>query len=192
MGIKFPHANFVKIFLICKQYHKRMTQRVIHDLNLPGNLSYQRLPSMHEAHARIYPNDKRKRHLAHTVIRKVVGCHPFGYRLLSVQRLAVIRMLIGYYPFGYRLLSVRLLVVIRLGINCHLKGQQLSSVWMISQVLMIIKNGGQERYRTLNRVFYKKCHVVFMVYSVDNRRSFEEIKEYYYNDVINTCKETSI
>ena len=52
--------------------------------------------------------------------------------------------------------------------------------------------GGQERYRTLNRVFYKKCHVVFMVYSVDNRRSFEEIKEYYYNDVINTCKETSI
>lgn len=25
---------------------------------------------MHEVHARIYPNDKRKRHLAHTVIRK--------------------------------------------------------------------------------------------------------------------------
>lgn len=23
---------------------------------------------MHEVHARIYPNDKRKRHLAHTVI----------------------------------------------------------------------------------------------------------------------------
>ena len=35
---------------------------------------------MHEVHARIYPNDKRKRHLAHTVIRKVVGCYPFGYR----------------------------------------------------------------------------------------------------------------
>ena len=77
---------------------------------------------MHEVHARIYPNAKMKRHLAHTVIRKVVGCYPFGYRLLSVCLLVVIRMLIGCYPFGYRLLSVRLLVVIRLGIDCLLKG----------------------------------------------------------------------
>ena len=53
---------------------------------------------MHEVHARIYPNDKRKRHLAHTVIRKVVGCYPFGYRLLSVRLLVFIRMGIGCYP----------------------------------------------------------------------------------------------
>ena len=74
---------------------------------------------MHEVHARIYPNDKRKRHLAHTVIRKVVGCYPFGYRLLSVWGLAVIRKGIDCYPYSDRLLSVRLLVVIRLGIGCY-------------------------------------------------------------------------
>ena len=77
---------------------------------------------MHEVHARIYPNDKRKRHLAHVVIRMVVGCHPFGYRLLSVRLLVIIRLGIGCYPCGYRLLSVCLLVVVCKGINCHLKG----------------------------------------------------------------------
>lgn len=47
---------------------------------------------MHEVHARIYPNDKRKRHLAHTVICMVVGCHPFGYKLPSERIVAVICM----------------------------------------------------------------------------------------------------
>ena len=67
---------------------------------------------MHEVHARIYPNDKRKRHLAHTVIRKVVGCYPFGYRLLSVQRQVVIRKVVGCHPFGYKLSSERIVAVI--------------------------------------------------------------------------------
>ena len=47
---------------------------------------------MHEVHARIYPNAKMKRHLAHTVIRKVVGCYPFGYKLPSERIVAVICM----------------------------------------------------------------------------------------------------
>ena len=77
---------------------------------------------MHAAHARIYPNDKRKRHLAHTVICMLVGCYPFGCWLLSVRLLVVIRLGIDCYPYSDRLLSVWLLVVIRLGINCHQKG----------------------------------------------------------------------
>lgn len=47
---------------------------------------------MHEAHARIYPDDKRKRHLAHTVIRMVVGRYPFWYKLPSERIIAVICM----------------------------------------------------------------------------------------------------
>ena len=85
---------------------------MIHDLNLPGNLSYQRLPSMHEIHARIYPNDKRKRHLAHTVIRMLVGCYPYACWLLSVCLLVVIRIAIGCYPYGYKLPSERIVAVI--------------------------------------------------------------------------------
>ena len=47
--------------------------------------------------------------------------------------------------------------------------------------------GGQKRCRTLNRVFFKKCHVIFMVYSINDRRTFDEIQNYYYNEVINYC-----
>ena len=47
---------------------------------------------MHEVHARIYPNDKRKRHLAHTVIRMLVGCGLQGYKLPSERIVAVICM----------------------------------------------------------------------------------------------------
>ena len=46
---------------------------------------------------------------------------------------------------------------------------------------------GQERCRALNRVFFKKCHVIFMVYSINDRRTFDEIQNYYYNEVINFC-----
>ena len=67
---------------------------------------------MHEVHACIYPNDKRKRHLAHTVICMLVGCYPFGYRLLSVWGLAVIRKVVGCHPFGYKLPSERIVAVI--------------------------------------------------------------------------------
>ena len=42
---------------------------------------------------------------------------------------------------------------------------------------------GQERYRALNRMFYKDAGAVILVYDVTNKESFEEIKEYWYNQI---------
>jgi len=42
---------------------------------------------------------------------------------------------------------------------------------------------GQERYRALNRMFYKDAGVAILVYDVTTKKSFEEIKEYWYNQI---------
>ncbi len=42
---------------------------------------------------------------------------------------------------------------------------------------------GQERYRALNRMFYKGAGAAILVYDVTNKESFEEIKEYWYNQI---------
>ena len=39
---------------------------------------------------------------------------------------------------------------------------------------------GQEKYRSLNKMFYKNADIVLFVYDITNRKSFEEIREYYY------------
>ena len=42
---------------------------------------------------------------------------------------------------------------------------------------------GQERYRALNRVFYKDAGVAILVYDITNKKSFEEIRKFWYNQV---------
>ena len=40
-----------------------------------------------------------------------------------------------------------------------------------------------EKYRSLVRVFYKKKEVIILVYDITRRRSFEELKNYWINDI---------
>ena len=42
---------------------------------------------------------------------------------------------------------------------------------------------GQEKYRVLNKIFYKNAQVVFFVYSITDRKSFEEIDNYWINEI---------
>ena len=42
---------------------------------------------------------------------------------------------------------------------------------------------GQEKYRSLAKIFYKDARIIIFVYSIDNKKSFESIKEYWYNEV---------
>ena len=42
---------------------------------------------------------------------------------------------------------------------------------------------GQEQYRSLNKIFYKEAGAAILVYDVTNRSSFEEIKNYWYNQI---------
>ena len=42
---------------------------------------------------------------------------------------------------------------------------------------------GQEKYRALNKIFYKDAGVAILVYDITTKRSFEQIREYWYNQV---------
>ena len=42
---------------------------------------------------------------------------------------------------------------------------------------------GQEKYRSLAKIFYKDANIIVFVYSVDNLKSFEGLKNYWYEEV---------
>ena len=51
---------------------------------------------------------------------------------------------------------------------------------------------GQEKYRSINKIFYKDAAIVIMVYDISERRSFDEIKDYWINQVNNMCNKNPI
>ena len=42
---------------------------------------------------------------------------------------------------------------------------------------------GQEKYRALAKVFYKNAAVCILVYDITRRKSFEELKNYWVNEI---------
>ena len=42
---------------------------------------------------------------------------------------------------------------------------------------------GQEKYRSLTKIFYKDAGVAILVYDITRKESFEEIKKYWYNKI---------
>ena len=46
---------------------------------------------------------------------------------------------------------------------------------------------GQEKYRSLTKIFYTNSNVVVLVYDMTNRESFEEIKNYWYKQINENC-----
>lgn len=51
---------------------------------------------------------------------------------------------------------------------------------------------GFERYRSVNRIFHKNCDVVLLVYNITIRSSFEEIKNYHYQNSKTLAKDASM
>ena len=47
---------------------------------------------------------------------------------------------------------------------------------------------GQEKYRSLTRIFYKDAHVIVLVYDITDKGSFEKMKNYWYEEAINLGK----
>ena len=43
---------------------------------------------------------------------------------------------------------------------------------------------GQERYRCLSRIFYRNAAAAILVYDITRRESYEEVKQYWYNQVV--------
>ena len=58
-------------------------------------------------------------------------------------------------------------------------GQQLT--------LDIWDTAGQEKYRALNKVFYQYAIIVILVYDITKRETFEELVNYWYNEIKDKC-----
>ena len=50
---------------------------------------------------------------------------------------------------------------------------------------------GQEKYRSIANIFYKDSNAAILVYDITNRKSFEEIKDYWYDEVKKYTKENT-
>lgn len=51
---------------------------------------------------------------------------------------------------------------------------------------------GQEKFRSLTKIFYKDCTAAVLVYDITRKDSFEEVKKYWYHQIKdNSPKNTS-
>jgi small GTP-binding protein len=51
---------------------------------------------------------------------------------------------------------------------------------------------GQEKYRSLARIFYKDAKVIVFVYDITNKKTFEEIKNYWFPQTKDNCENNII
>ena len=51
---------------------------------------------------------------------------------------------------------------------------------------------GQEKYRSLAKIFYKDAKVIILVYDILNEKSFKALKEFWYNETINNAESDPI
>ena len=51
---------------------------------------------------------------------------------------------------------------------------------------------GQEKYRSLARIFYKDAKVIVFVYDITNKKTFEEIKNYWFPQTKDNCENNVI
>ena len=56
----------------------------------------------------------------------------------------------------------------------------------------IYDTNGTDRYKSLNETFYKKADGCLLVYDITNRRSFDQIKDYYIPKIKEKCHKNII
>ena len=54
--------------------------------------------------------------------------------------------------------------------------------------LNIWDTAGQEKYRSLSKIFFKGVDVAILVYDITNEKSFKELKEYWYKELIKEAR----
>ncbi len=54
---------------------------------------------------------------------------------------------------------------------------------MLLNLTKIWDTAGQEKYRSIIKIFYKDANVAILVYDICRRESFEEIKNYWYQQL---------
>ena len=58
--------------------------------------------------------------------------------------------------------------------------------------LDIWDTAGQERYRSVTKMFYKDADVALLVYDITSKKSFEELKNYWVNQVLETSMKKTL
>ena len=56
-----------------------------------------------------------------------------------------------------------------------------------SIMFQVWDTAGQEKYRGLTKIFYKDAKIIILVYDVTNKKSFEEIKNYWHQQLKEHC-----
>ena len=51
---------------------------------------------------------------------------------------------------------------------------------------------GQEKYRSLTKIFYRDAKVIVFVYDITTEYSFNQLKDYWYEETINTTEKTPL
>ena len=54
-------------------------------------------------------------------------------------------------------------------------------------IFEIWDTAGQEKYRSLAKIFYKDARIIIFVYEITNRKSFESLQQYWYQQVNLNC-----
>lgn len=53
--------------------------------------------------------------------------------------------------------------------------------------LLVWDTSGQEKFRSLNQIFYRDAIIVILVYDITNKRTFEELQTYWIGQIKETC-----
>ena len=56
----------------------------------------------------------------------------------------------------------------------------------------ILDTGGQEKFDSQNRNYYQRADCCLLVYDITNEDSFNQIEEFYVNEINNNCKKDTI
>ena len=51
-------------------------------------------------------------------------------------------------------------------------------------IFEIWDTAGQERFRSINSIFYQDASICLLTYDITNKKSFQELKDYWYNSVV--------
>ena len=59
-------------------------------------------------------------------------------------------------------------------------------------ILDIWDTAGQEKYRSIGKMFYKNAYIVLFVYDITNKKSFIDLKNVWYDELIKTGEKKAV
>ena len=77
-------------------------------------------------------------------------------------------------------------------VSCQFSRKTISFEDNKSITFDIWDTAGQEKYRSLAKIFYKDAKAVILVYDITNKKSFEEMMCYWYKEVLDTNKNNMV